>query len=567
MTTVPGFRGAFRTDQAARAVYAEGAGIFRILPAAIAVPSDLDDLVTLVRWAAASGTPLVPRGAGSGMPGGNVGPGVVVDLTRGFRDAPAVHADTRVADAGAGVTYRELNAAAAAHGLRLPPDPSSGSFCTLGGMVACNAAGARSLKYGAIREWVEAIEFVTADGEVGRVGREALPVEGWTSAERRLHRDVAPWLRQHQLTLERAVPRTRKNASGYCLVGQGDDGWVRHLLVGSEGTLAFITGVEVRLARLPDRVTTMLVTLSALAHVAPAVEALRPFEPSACELLDRTYLEFVRAAAHASIPPGTEAVLLVEFEGEAHGAVAEVRPYATSTIVATDPAAVARLWNVRHLASPTLAALADTTRALQVVEDGCVPLHRLGEYIAGLRAIAERHRFGIVIFGHAGDGHVHANLLADVSRPDLADAISACLAETSRFQIALGGTLAGEHGDGRLRAPFVEELLGATYLEACRRVKAAFDPDGRLNPGVKLPAGPALGAEALKFGSRAPAIPADIQQKLRGIEKTAAWDTFRLDLAPEFIWIRLVCADFICQFLDPFNSLIRYSHVYVLNSV
>jgi len=530
--TPPGFRGAFRTDAAARALYAEGAGIYRIVPAAVAVPGSPDDLVTLVRWAADTGTPLVPRGAGSGMPGNNVGPGVVVDLTAGFRDAPQVDPAACIARAGAAVSWRDLNGAAAARGLRLPPDPSSGAFCTLGGMVACNAAGAHTLKYGAMREWTEAVEFVTADGEIGRAGREQLPPEMWTAAERRLQEDVAPWLRQHQLTLERAIPGTRKNSSGYTFAGQGDDGWIRHLLIGSEGTLAFITAVEVRLAPLPDEVSTLLVTLPALEDIMPAIERLRPFAPSACELLDRTYLDFVRAAAHAPIPAGTEAVLLVEFEHDARAAADALRDLASSTVFADDPGTISKLWEVRHLASPTLAALPDTMRSLQVVEDGCVPPERLGEYILRLRELARAHGFDIVIFGHAGDGHVHANLIADVTAPDIADRLAACLADVSAAQIALGGTLAGEHGDGRLRAPFTEALFGATVIEAARRVKRAFDPRGILNPGVKLAAGAAFTADQLKFGPGAPTLPGDAAHVLRSIEKTAGWGTFRLDLAP-----------------------------------
>ncbi len=532
MQTPSGFRGAYRTDAAARALYAEGAGIYRILPAAVAVPASPDDLMLLVRWAADTGTPLIPRGAGSGMPGNNVGPGVVVDCTRGLAEPPSVDPAARTARAGAAVTWRALNGAALAHGLRLPPDPSSGTFCTLGGMAACNAAGAHSLKYGAMREWVESLDFVTADGEAGLAGRAARPDAQRTSAERRLDADVAPWLRAHQLELERAVPHTRKNSSGFTFMGQGDEGWVRHLLVGSEGTLAFITALEVRLAPLPDMVATLLVTLRALDDIAPAIERLRPFDPSACELLDRTYLDFVRAAAHTPMPAETEAVLLVEFEHAAGGAADALRGLASSTVFADDPAAVAKVWEVRHLASPTLAALPDRMRSLQVVEDGCVPPPRLAEYIHALRRIAAAHGFHVVIFGHAGDGHVHANLLADVTRADVADRLAACLAETSAAQIALGGTLAGEHGDGRLRAPFLGALLGPAAQEAARRVKDAFDPKGILNPGVKFPTGPAITAGVLKVGPAAPPLPDGVAESLRSIEKSAGWGTFRLDLAP-----------------------------------
>jgi FAD/FMN-containing dehydrogenase len=519
----------------ARALYAEGAGIFRIVPAAVAAPLDLDDLVALVRWAAGTGTGLVPRGAGSGMPGGNVGPGVVVDLRHAFKDAPVIDSSGRTARCGASVTYRDLNGAAAAFGLRLPPDPSSGAFCTVGGMVATNAAGARTVRYGAMRDWTDAVEFVTADGEVTHAARADLrPETARTAAERRLLAEVAPYLRSVQLPLEQAPPKTRKNSSGYQLVGNRDEGWVRHLLIGSEGTLGIITAVDVRLAPLPDAVSTLLVTLRSLDDVARAVIALAPLAPSAVELLDRTYLDFVRATG-SSLPPGTEAVLLVEFEGDARGGADAVRGVAASIVTADDPSAAGKLWELRHLASPILATLPDNLRSLQVVEDGCVPLPRLGEYIAGLRRIAADCGFEIVIFGHAGDAHVHANVLADTGAADLAERLTRCLHETSLLQIGLGGTIAGEHGDGRLRAPFVAQLYGEPYYEACRRVKRAMDPKNILNPGVKIPAPGATGALApdqLKIGRDAPVIPPEVARALREIEKGAQWGADRLALAP-----------------------------------
>lgn len=514
MSAPVGFRGVFRTDDPARGLYAEGAGIFRIIPAAVAVPQDRDDLVALVRWASESGTALVPRGAGSGMPGGNVGPGVVVDLTHGFRAAPNIDAAAGTARVGASITWRELNGAAAAFGLRLPPDPSSGNFCTIGGMVATNAAGAHSVKYGAMRRWVRSLDFVSVDDQY----------------QPRLDRDVAPWLRQRQLVLENAPPKTRKNSAGYRLANYPDNDWVKHLLIGSEGTLAFITDVEVALAPLPASLSTLLVTLTSLDDVAPAVRALAPLAPSALEMLDRTYLDFARATG-SRVPSGTEALLLVEFEGDAREGEGAVQGIAATTVVAEDPGAIGKLWELRHLASPILAGLPDHLRSLQVVEDGCVPLDRLGEYIGALRRIAAACGFQIVIFGHAGDGHVHANVLVDVSDADLAPRLERCLQETSAIQIALGGTTTGEHGDGRLRAPFLEALYGATYVEGCRRVKAAFDPNGILNPGVKLTAdGPRITADILKVGAGAPALPDGIARALRTIEKEAQWGVDRLGL-------------------------------------
>jgi FAD/FMN-containing dehydrogenase len=478
--------------------------------------------VALVRWARESGTPLVPRGAGSGMAGGNVGPGVVVDLTQGFAAPPMIDLEHRTARAGAAVIYRALNEAAAPHGLFFPPDPASGKFCTLGGMVGTNAAGPHTLKYGATRKWVRGLEFVTADGETGRTDART---HGRTAAEARFLSDVAPEIRREAAALAAAEPHAPKNSSGYDLTGWARTGDFSGLLVGSEGTLAFVTAATVALAPLPSRRTTLLVALRALGDLGDAILALLPLGPAAIEVMDRTYLDFVQASTHRPLPAGTEAVLLVEFEGdEGADAASAVANLALATERADDPAAIEKLWELRHLASPILARMPDETRSLQLVEDGCVPVPRLGAYIVALREAAQRHGFRIVIFGHAGDGHLHANVIADVRAPDLVPRLAACLDDVTAAQIALGGTPSGEHGDGRLRAPYLEQTFGRTYADLCRKTKYAWDPAGILNPGVVVSAPGARPLDwPLKVGLAAPAIPAAIAEELRRIEREAAW--------------------------------------------
>src|SRR4029077_3723367 len=226
------------TDARMRAAYAEGAGVYRILPAAVAVPRGVEELQRLVRWAAEYGVPLVPRGAGSGMPGGNVGHGLVVDLSQGFRWI-APDWSRRTVWTGASVTWAELTAAARPFGLRLPPDPSSGAFATSGGMVATNAAGPRSVRSGSVRSWVEAIELIGADGEPRRGTRGAGTGE-------RFHLSA-----DQRGVIAARFPKTRKNAAGYALDGFAESGDELDLLIGSEGTLAFITAVEWRLEPIP----------------------------------------------------------------------------------------------------------------------------------------------------------------------------------------------------------------------------------------------------------------------------------------------------------------------------
>lgn len=527
----PRISGTFRTDEAARAAYAEGAGIYRIIPRAVAIPGNIADLVQLVRWAREQDATLVPRGAGSAMSGGNVGEGVILDLT-GLTERPLeVRPERMVARTGASVTWGELHRAAGEHGLRLPPDPSSGRWATLGGMVSTNAAGARSVRFGSVRPWVRAIELVTADAERIRLQR-GKPAPSDAAAVRRFTAEAEPAIRGMADAIRAAFPHTRKNSSGYAL-----DAWLRSgdlldLIIGAEGTLGIVTAVEWQLDRVPRASAALRVSLASLDQLPAAVSALMEVEPSAVELIDRTFLDLLEEES----APGIEAVLLVEVEAD-NGQALEmlvrraeqaVRLHATQVETALDPADVQRLWALRHAASPILARLPESRRSLQVIEDGCVPLASLGEYIRAVRAASARHEIGVVLFGHAGDGHLHCNLLPDTTAEGWEARAAAMLDEVSTAVAGLSGTLSGEHGDGRLRAPLVERMFGPEVTGLFRKVKHAFDPFGILNPGIKLGSAPSIAH--LKVGQAAAPIPARIAAGLRAIEREGGYATPRLSL-------------------------------------
>jgi len=508
------------TDARVRAAYAEGAGIYRILPAAVAIPESQDDVVALVRQAAESHVALIPRGAGSGMPGGNVGNGVIVDLSTGFSDL-VVDPHSRSARAGASVTWAEVNDAAKPYGLRLPPDPSSGAFATSGGMVATNAAGPRTVRYGSVRGWVEALEVVEADGRVRTVRR------GEGSGERFT---LTPDTRH---LISDRFPRTRKNSSGYALDRFAQTGDEVDLLVGSEGTLAIVTEVHWSLDPIPPDIAGAALGFADLETMTEAVLYLVSLKPSALELLDESLLQFVPEA------PRVACLLLVEFEREtaaaARGVVGDaVRGLKHSVIhvqTAVNRAGLEQLWSVRRLASPALARLPPTQRSLQVIEDGCVPLAALGTYIAGLRAAADRRGIPVAIFGHAGDGHVHVNALPDTTRDGWREAIHGLFDDVTDLLLRLGGVPSGEHGVGRLRAGILERFYGADVMQLFREVKRAYDPLSILNPGVIIPATDWSPVAALKVGAGAAAIPEDIATRLREVERSAAWATPKLELA------------------------------------
>lgn len=508
------------TDPRIRAAYAEGAGIYRIVPAAVAIPEDVGEIVALLAWAAETRTPLTPRGAGSGMPGGNVGSGVVMDLSTGFAEL-VVDAQRRTARTGASVTWGEVNDAARQYGLRLPPDPSSGAFATCGGMVSTNAAGPRSVRYGSVGKWVDALEVVGADGGVRTVRR------GDGRGERFA---LTPDTRH--LIAER-FPKTRKSSSGYALDRFAESGDEVDLLVGSEGTLAIVTAVHWRLDPVPADLAGAALGFADLDAMTEAVPYLVSLNPSALELLDSTLLRFVPNA------PNVACLLLAEFEREtasaARGVVGDaVRGLKHSLVhveTAVDRAGLEHLWDVRRAASPALARLPESQRSLQVIEDGCVPHERLGAYIAGLREAADRRGVPVAIFGHAGDGHVHVNALPDLNKSGWREALEGLFADVTDLLVRLGGVPSGEHGVGRLRAGVLERFYGKDVMALFRDVKRAYDPLSILNPGVIIPAADWAPLAALKVGERAAPLPDDIAARLREIERTAGWATPKTALA------------------------------------
>jgi len=528
---LPSLNGIGRTDFRARAAYAEAAGIYRIVPAAVVVPSTTAALRDLVTWAAQRRVPLIPRGAGSGMPGANVGTGVIVDLTTLDGCPIEVHPELRRAYTGAGATLRDLTALAERSGLRLPPDPSSARFATLGGMVSTNAAGPRSLQRGSTRRWVDALDLITADGESLTLRRGAAPRS--CAAIERFGRDVEPALHAARDSVLAGFPRTRKNSSGYALDAWYASGDLVDLLVGSEGTLAFVTGIEWRLVPVPTRYAGVRAALRHLDVLGDLVAALGSLDPAALEYLDASFLRFVGES------PDAEGLLMVEFEGDeseslearTHEARRLLEPHALELRQASDRRELESLWAIRHAASPILASLGDSRRSLQVVEDACVPINAITRYVDAVRQAGKRHHMELVIFGHLGDGNVHVNLQPDLATSDWQSRIAAIFAELTETVIALGGTLSGEHGDGRLRARAIAALYGPEIVTLFRAIKQAFDPLGILNPGVKLPAEGERPLDGLKVGGAAVALPEDIERGLREIERTARYSVSRLELA------------------------------------
>ena len=538
-----GFRGIWRADAEARDCYAEGAGIARIPPRAIAVPVDADDVATLVAAARREQWSLIPRGSGSGMAAGAVGPDVLMDLSRLKAIGPVDQA-RRTVRLQPGALRNDVDAAARKYGLRFPVDPSSGAFCTVGGMVATNAAGARSLRFGATRAWVRGLECVFANGVRAWIRHDAPAPTGIPPVRAML--DALASARRHVPADALRHSGVRKESSGYAISAALDvldrdpnatGEALLALLVGSEGTLALFTSIELALTPVAGATATVLASFSSLEAATQAAVAAREAGASACELLDRTFLDVAARDGARGLPRHAEAVLLAEVEGENGSAARDAavllgrafrRGGAFELTTATHPLMERRLWSLRHAASPILARLAPRLRSMQFIEDGCVPPDRLPEYVRGIREALDRADTTGVIFGHAGDAHVHVNPLLDVTRSDWRDRVHRLLEEGCELTSRLGGTLAGEHGDGRLRATLLPRMWNNSAMEAFRVIKRAADPHGVLNRGVKVAVTGDDPLRRLRHDPDAPALHERARQSLDAIERDRAWHRFRL---------------------------------------
>ncbi len=439
------------TRPADTACYETDASIARPLGEALAValPASTAEVAALVRLARAHGVPVVTRGAGSGLAGGATpSPGALV-LGLNRMERIRIDREQQVAHVEAGVVTAELQRAAEAVGLCYPPDPSSQSASTIGGNIACNAGGPRCVKYGVTADYVLAVTAVLSDGSVVRWG------DG--------------------------------------LAGQGPDNGLAQLLVGSEGTLGIITEATLRLTALPRSRRTTLAIFASLEAACTTVEQIMAagIVPAALELMDDTTIAAVEAYLQIGLPQDAGALLLMLADGEPEEVETDAARLAdlaraggaTRVQLARSPADEALLWQARRAVSIALARV----RPNRLGEDICVPLPQIAACVRRIKAVAAEHGLPIVVFGHAGDGNLHPNILFDAKDPAETARIWPAAEAVFAAALEVGGTLSGEHGIGTLKKPFMRQALGATSLVAQRQIKAWLDPAGSLNPGKVLP--------------------------------------------------------------------------------
>ncbi len=454
-------RGAVHDDRASRELYACDASLYRRLPAATLRALHEEDLDVAVAACAAHGVPLTVRAGGTSLAGQAVGRGLLVDCSA--LDAIEIDADRRVARVGPGVVLDRLNAAAAVHGLAFGPDVASSSRATLGGMIANNSAGARSIVHGLTADHVLALGVTLADGTRATL-RRGDPAPPALAGARHLGAAARP-------------PDLLRRVSGYALEAlSGDDpDWPR-VVCGSEGTLAVTRWAELRLV---ERPAARGLAVLALPSVDAAIEAtLAALErgPSAVELMGA-----------AALDAGAAAELIVEFSGEP----GEVRDRVRATPgaqVLLDSAAQERVWAVRRAGIGRALRVATTApgdpRPLAFIEDPAVPPARLPELARGVRAILGREGLDAAWYGHASVGCLHIRPRMDLRLPGAVASLRRIAEETADLVVALGGSLSGEHGDGRARSELLPRMFPPGTIAAFAELKDRLDPGRILNPGV-----------------------------------------------------------------------------------
>jgi FAD/FMN-containing dehydrogenase/Fe-S oxidoreductase len=524
--------GEVRFDDYSRQLYATDASAYEVTPVGVVFPASTADVAAVMDYCGTREIPVLPRGGGTSLAGQSVNEAVVLDFTRHMDELGAVDADDRQATAQVGTTLGDLNAALEPHDLKFAPDPAWGEKSALGGAIGNNSTGAHSLQYGKTDHYIESCEVVLADGTVTTFGetsleqlRQAGDPEG--GLESRIYHAVAELVDADADAVEASFPALKRNVSGYNLdrlvaeaKGEyGEAGVVNlaRLLAGSEGTLAIVTEATVSLAPIPETKAVSLLCYDDLVTAMEAVAPILEHDPAAVEVLDEVLLDLAGETeafgdlVDAIVPEGTGAILLVEFyaDSDAEGkrkvadlladragdvsteatpsdGAAELTDAPRRTMHAReahDDAERERFWKLRKSGLPILLGKTSDAKHISFIEDTAVPPATLPEYVAEFRELLEEQDTFASFYAHAGPGCLHIRPLVDTKTVDGIERMEAIADGATDLVGKYGGSVSGEHGDGRARSQWNHKLYDDEVWDRFRELKETFDPDWLLNPG------------------------------------------------------------------------------------
>jgi len=529
--------GEARFDTYTRQLYATDASAYEVTPIGVVFPTSTADVASVVSYCAAEEIPVLPRGGGTSLAGQTVNEAVVLDFTRHMDSIRGIDPDAREARVQPGTVLSALNDRAAEHGLTFGPDPAAGNRSAVGGAIGNNSTGAHSLVYEKTDHYVEAAEVVLADGTVTTFGEVAVSelrrrADPAGDAEERIAAGVVSILDDHTEAIRDRYPDMKRNVSGYNLdrlLAEADGEYgeagvvnLARLLAGSEGTLAVVTEATVGLEPLPETKSVALLTYDSVLDAVSDVVHVLEHDPAAVELIDDVLIELASETTEfqdvvAKLPAGTEAALLIEFyadddaagremvdglladrlpgRGVADGAVsgspdggivenaADADRYAFDALEAHDDADRTELWKLRKSGQPILLSRTSDAKHISFLEDCAVPPEHLPTFVSEFQSVLAEHDTFAAFYAHAGPGVLHVRPLVDTKSGLEVDAMEAIADAVTDLVVELGGSVSGEHGDGRARTQWNRKLYGDQLWNAFRDLKTAFDPDWLLNPG------------------------------------------------------------------------------------
>jgi len=567
--------GDVRFDTYTRQLYATDASAYELTPVGVVFPENAADVEATVSYCADHDIPVLPRGGGTSLAGQTVNEAVVLDFSRHMDDVRSVSPEDALVTAQPGITLGDLNADLAEHGLKFAPDPAWGDKSALGGAIGNNSSGSHSLVYGKTDAYVESLEVVLADGTRTSFGqlsvdelRERADPDG--DREARIYAEIERLLDDDLDEIRARYPDMKRNVSGYNLDyafrdADADGGVVNvaALLAGSEGTLGIITEATVSLEPVPETKSVALFAYDDLVDAVSDVAPILEHDPAAVELVDDVLLDLAAdteefADVVGMLPDGTGSALLVEFYAEsdddgrqqvadlvadrAPGTETEVAPsedhavadapvYATHAMEAHDEEKRSRFWKMRKAGMPILLSRTSDEKHISFIEDCAVPPERLPEYVQDFQDVLDAHDTFASFYAHAGPGVLHVRPLVNTKAIDGAETMESISDAVTDLVVEYGGSVSGEHGDGRARTQWNRKLYGDRLWRAFRDLKSAFDPNWLLNPGQVCGFDDTASADAAGLPERATAV--SMTENLRygadyefdaGFQPTLSWE-------------------------------------------
>jgi len=500
------------SSNVSRQLYSTAACIYELTPLVIVVPRNAEDVQKTVKYSSETGIPITARGSGSGLAGAALGTGIVLDFTKYMNKI--IRIDGEIATVQPGLIYGRLNKSLRSKGLHFAPDPSSGDFCSIGGMLGTNAAGPHTLRYGSTKDWVESLTFVTANGETmtsSVMNSEDIHDE-LTS---KIPKAVYDILNENKKLIATSAPNVNKNSSGYNVydVINDDKFDLSKLIVGSEGTLGVITEAKLKLTRTTKSKGFALVSCSRLEDAGECVNKLMELSPSALDMIDDKLVELsLEANPHLRefIPSEAKYILFAEFFGESDEEVKAQLDEADASIQgdgkpafsvkrSTKADEMEQLWSVRKAAVGILSKIKGSRKPVAFAEDGTVHYSLVGEYLKKVTGIFESMGVSGTAYGHAGNGNLHIRPMLDLSNGDDIKKMTIIADRIHEVVKEMNGTMTGEHADGLARTPYMKEFFPELY-PVFEKIKKLFDPDNLMNPGKIVTDAPQHVSDNLRYG-------------------------------------------------------------------